>query len=130
MADRITWHGAMPQNALPPFYQKAAAFVMPSIDEGLGLAAVEAQMCGTPVIAANSGGLGDIVRNGQTGVLVPPLDAPALARAIDELLSSPDRARELAAAGRVHALAAFAPESAARRYAMLYRTTLEHAAKQ
>lgn len=129
VAERITWHGALPQSALPHLYQRAAALVVPSIDEGLGLVAVEAQMCATPVIAANSGGLADIVRNGQTGVLVPPLDAPALARAIDELLRNPERARELGQAGRVHALATFAPESAARRYAMLYHSTLEHAKK-
>jgi len=129
VADRITWHGALPQSSLPPLYQRAAVLVVPSIDEGLGLVAVEGQMCATPVIAANSGGLGDIVRNGQTGVLVPPLDAPALAQAITEMLANPARAAELGAAGRVHALASFAPESAARRYAMLYRSTLEHAKK-
>jgi len=129
VADRITWHGALAQTDLPPLYQRAALLVVPSIDEGFGLVAVEGQMCATPVIAANSGGLSDIVRNGQTGVLVPPLDPTTLAQAIDAMLRNPDRARELGAAGRVHALASFAPESAARRYAMLYRSTLEHAAK-
>ena len=129
VADRITWHGALPQSDLPALYQRAALLVVPSIDEGLGLVAVEGQLCATPVIAANSGGLGDIVRNGQTGVLVPPLDPSSLAQAIDEVLQNPERARELGAAGRVHALATFAPESAARRYAMLYRSTLEHAEK-
>lgn len=129
VADRITWHGALPQSDLPALYQRAALLVVPSIDEGLGLVAVEGQLCATPVIAANSGGLGDIVRNGQTGVLVPPLDPSSLAQAIDEVLQNPERARELGAAGRVHALATFAPESAARRYAMLYRSTLERAEK-
>lgn len=129
VADRITWHGALARSALPPLYQRAALLVVPSIEEGLGLVAVEGQMCATPVIAANSGGLSDIVRNGQTGVLVPPLDASSLAQAIDEMLTNPERAREIGAAGRVHALATFAPESAARRYAMLYRSTLEHAEK-
>jgi len=129
VADRITWHGSLARSDLPPLYQRAALLVVPSIDEGLGLVAVEGQMCATPVIAANSGGLGDIVRNGQTGVLVPPLDPSALAQAIDAMLENPDRAREIGAAGRVHALATFAPESAARRYAMLYRSTLEHAQK-
>ncbi|HEX6809841.1 MAG TPA: glycosyltransferase [Gemmatimonadaceae bacterium] len=129
VADRITWHGAVPHSDLPAMYQRAAILVVPSIDEGLGLVAVEAQLCATPVIAANSGGLSDIVRNGQTGVLVPPLDPSSLAQAIDEVLQNPERAREIGAAGRVHALATFAPESAARRYAMLYRTTLEHAEK-
>lgn len=126
VANRITWHGALPQAALPALYRAAAALVVPSIDEGLGLVAVEGQLCATPVIAARSGGLADIVRDNQTGVLVPPADAPALAAAIDDLLRHPGRAAELGAAGRMHALANFAPESVARRYAMLYHSILDH----
>lgn len=128
VGDRLTWHGALPPAALPGLYRAAAVFVVPSIDEGLGLVAVEAQLCATPVIAARSGGLPDIVRHDQTGILVPPSDPPALAAAINDLLRRPDRAAELGAAGRVHALASFAPESAARRYAMLYHSILDHRA--
>ena len=129
VAGRITWHGVLPQTALPALYRAAAVLVVPSIEEGLGLVAVEAQLCATPVIAARSGGLPDVVRHEQTGLLVPPADPPALAAAIDDLLTQPGRAAELGAAGRMHALAAFAPESVARRYAMLYHSILDHAAR-
>lgn len=125
VGDRITWHGALPQPALPALYRAAAALVVPSIDEGFGLVAVEGQLCATPVIAARSGGLADIVRHEQTGLLVPPGDPAALAAAIDAVRRDPAHAAQLGAAGRVHALASFAPESAARRYALLYRSILD-----
>jgi glycosyltransferase involved in cell wall biosynthesis len=129
VAERITWHGSLPQTALAPFYRGAAALVVPSIDEGLGLVAVEAQLCGTPVIASESGGLPDIVRHDQTGILVPPAEPAALASAVDSLLARPDKGASLGEAGRMHALATFAPESVARRYATLYRSLLESASR-
>ncbi len=121
VADRITWHGQLPQPKLLSFYQRAAAVVVPSRGEGLGLVAVEAQLCETPVVAYASGGITDTVRDGETGVLVAPGDIGALAAALDTLVQSADRRASLGKAGRVGALALFAPESAARRYAELYR---------
>ena len=125
VAQRVRWIGALPQPALVEHYRSAAAVVVPSIDEGLGLVAVEAQLCEAPVVAADSGGLPDVVRHEQTGILVPPGDAAALARALDDLLRRGDRALPLGEAGRMQALSAFAPESAARRYAQIYHKALE-----
>ena len=122
VSNRITWHGAKPQPELPAFYRQASVVVIPSVGEGLGLVAVEAQLCETPVIAFDSGGVTDTVIDGETGVLVPATDVTALAHAIDQLLQAPDRRTAMGRAGRMHALALFAPESAARRYAQLYRT--------
>lgn len=122
VADRITWHGPRPQPELPAFYRAAAVVVVPSIGEGLGLVAAEAQLCETPVVAYNSGGVTDTVVDNETGLLVPPSDHAGLARAIDAVLRDGARAREMGRAGRMHALALFAPESAARRYAQLYRS--------
>ena len=119
---RIRWIGALPQQQLTEYYRSATALVVPSVNEGLGLVAVEAQLCETPVIAFDSGGLSDVVSNQRTGILVEDVSASALAAAIDSLLASPDRGAALGAAGRLHALATFAPESVARRYATLYRS--------
>lgn len=124
VAGRVRWRGVLPQHELPRFYRRACALVVPSIEEGLGLVAVEAQLCATPVVASASGGLPDVVRDGLTGVLVPPADPDALAAALDALLTEPERARALGEAGRMHALATFAPESVARRYATLYRAVI------
>jgi glycosyltransferase involved in cell wall biosynthesis len=121
---RITWHGQLPQSALPALYQRAGAVVVPSVDEGLGLVAVEALLCETPVVAFDSGGLRDVIQHDKTGLLVKPGDRAALAAALDDLLSSDGRGRQLGRAGRLYALSAFAPESAARRYAEIYKQVL------
>lgn len=122
IGDRVNWIGALPQQKLRDYYRSATALVVPSINEGLGLVAVEAQLCETPVIAFDSGGLADVVSNGRTGLLIEDISASALAEGIDSLLASSDRGASLGAAGRLHALATFAPESVARRYATLYRS--------
>jgi glycosyltransferase involved in cell wall biosynthesis len=124
VASRIRWHGQLSQSELPPLYQRAAAVVIPSVDEGLGLVAVEALLCETPVVAFDSGGLRDVIQHEKTGLLVKPGDRAALAGALDDLLARDGRGSQLGRAGRLYALSAFAPESAARRYAEIYRRVL------
>lgn len=124
IADRLQWHGAQPQTALPEFYRRTSALVVPSVGEGLGLVAVEAQLCEAPVVAFDSGGITDTVVPGETGMLVPAGDVDALAGALDRCFDDPELRRALGRAGRMAALGDFAPESAARRYATLYRTAL------
>jgi glycosyltransferase involved in cell wall biosynthesis len=125
VGDRIHWHGSLPQSALAEFYRRAAALVVPSREEGLGLVAVEALLCETPVVASDSGGVTDVVRHDRTGVLVPPGDPEAIAAAVDNLLDRPDRGAALGQAGRLHVLGSFAPASVARRYAEIYRDALD-----
>ena len=124
IADRVQWLGQLPQPRLADLYRRATALVVPSTDEGLGLVAVEAQLCETPVVANESGGLIDTVQHDRTGILVPPGNADALAAALDALMDRPDRGADLGRAGRIVALAGFAPESAARRYAGIYRSVV------
>jgi glycosyltransferase involved in cell wall biosynthesis len=121
---RIRWHGQLSQSDLPPLYQRAAAVVVPSLDEGLGLVAVEALLCETPVVAFDSGGLRDVIQHEKTGLLVKPGDRTALASTLDNLLVRDGRGTDLGRAGRLYALSAFAPESVARRYAAIYRQVL------
>jgi glycosyltransferase involved in cell wall biosynthesis len=124
VSSRIRWHGQVKQSELPRLYQSASALVVPSAEEGLGLVAVEALLCETPVVAFDSGGLRDVIQHDKTGLLVKPGDRAALAAALDGLLASNGRGSELGRAGRLYALSAFAPESAARRYADIYRQVL------
>jgi glycosyltransferase involved in cell wall biosynthesis len=121
---RVAFHGAVKQPALPAFYQRALALVVPSSEEGLGLVAVEAQLCETPVVAFDSGGLPDVVQHDRTGILVPDRSAASLAAAIKSLLQREDLGTALGVAGRMHALATFAPESVARKYADIYRSVI------
>jgi len=120
LATRVVFHGARAQPELVPFYRSATAVVVPSEHEGLGLVAVEAHLCEAPVIACRSGGLTDVVAEGETGLLAPPGDARALAAAMDALLARADRGAALGRAGRIRALARFAPASVAARYRALY----------
>lgn len=121
LADQLRWHPLLPQAELAGLYRKATALVAPWVDEGLGLVAVEAQLSEMPVVAFRSGGLTDIVEHERHGLLVTAGDAPALAAALDRLLAMPDQGAEWGREGRRHALATFAPEAAARRYAAIYQ---------
>lgn len=123
--DRVVWHGPLQQHELARHYRRATALVVPSRDEGLGLVAVEAQLCETPVIAFDSGGLRDIILPGETGILVSDFTPEALAVAADDLLENRPRAIELGKAGRRAALGVFAPDIVARTYEGIYRRALE-----
>jgi glycosyltransferase involved in cell wall biosynthesis len=78
---------------VPDWLRAADIVVVPSRREPLGLAAVEALACATPVIASNVGGLREVVRDGENGLLVPPEDPDALAAALGRLLDPELRAR-------------------------------------
>ncbi len=121
VAGRVRWHGQLRQQELVALYRRATALIVPSTDEGLGMVAIEALLCETPVVAFDSGGLRDIIQHDRTGILVPPGDHHRLAQAVDSLLLSETRARDLGTAGRLYALSTFAPESSARKYADIYR---------
>jgi glycosyltransferase involved in cell wall biosynthesis len=125
VAPRIRWYGQLSHADLPQLYQRATAVVVPSIDEGLGLVAVEALLCETPVVAFDSGGLRDVIQHDRTGLLVKAGDRAALAGTLDDLLTRDGRGADLGRAGRLYALSAFAPESVARRYAGIYRQVLD-----
>jgi glycosyltransferase involved in cell wall biosynthesis len=128
--DRIEWLPILPQSQLAVQYRRAAIHVIPALDEGLGLTAVESLLSETPVIAFDSGGMPDVVVHGRTGLLVPPGDEVQLARALDELSSDDARRAAMGRAGRSHALSMFGPREVARHYAALYRSaagiTLPH----
>lgn len=124
VAARVRLHGAVAHDALPALYRAACALVMPSREEGLGLVAVEASLCETPVVAYDSGGVGDVIRQGDTGLLAPTGDTAALAAALARLVADPTLRRALAARARQAALAGFTPAAAARRYAAVYRSVL------
>ena len=125
LANRVEWLPPQPQHALVAHYRRAGIVVVPSIEEGLGMVAVEAQLCGAAVVASASGGLPDVVQDGRSGVLVPPASPEPLARALDALVASPERAAALGAEGRRTALATFSPDTVAERYADLYRQALD-----
>jgi glycosyltransferase involved in cell wall biosynthesis len=129
LTGRVTVHGPLPQERIVPLYQAATATIVPSENEGLGLVAVESMLCETPVIAFRSGGITDVVIDGETGVLTPPGDVGALAAAMDAIVRDANRAAALGRAGRLAATARFAPERVASRYRGIYERAIAHAAR-
>ncbi len=78
----------------------ADVFVLPSRSEGFSNAIIEAMAAGLPVVATDVGGNAEAVEDGVSGIIVPPEDPPALAKAIANLLSDPVRAQVMGAAGK------------------------------
>jgi len=95
----------------PPLYAAMDVLVLPSYREGFGLVALEASAMALPVVATNIPGCKDAVQDGVTGILVPPYDAEALARAIRKYLHSSALRRQHGMAGRKRALRDFSPEA-------------------
>jgi D-inositol-3-phosphate glycosyltransferase len=92
-----------PQAELADWYRAATVVMVPSYSESFGLVAVEAQACGTPVIAAAVGGLRTAVKDGESGVLVNDHDPASYARALRELITTPGRREMLSRGGVAHA---------------------------
>jgi glycosyltransferase involved in cell wall biosynthesis len=98
IAERVTFVPGMSD-----FHESLAAmdiFCLPSLQQGLGTIMLEAMALGRPVIATGVGGTSAVVRDGETGLIVPPRDSAALARRILELLENPTLARAIGTAGR------------------------------
>jgi D-inositol-3-phosphate glycosyltransferase len=92
-----------PQRDLADWYRAADIVLVPSHSESFGLVALEAQACGTPVVAAAVGGLRTAVRDGYSGVLVDGHDPVAWARVLRGLLASPRRRAQLSRGALAHA---------------------------
>ncbi|HEV2672782.1 MAG TPA: glycosyltransferase family 4 protein [Gemmatimonadales bacterium] len=105
LGDAVRFLGFVPDADLPAVYNVADVFALVSrrhdlLVEGFGIAAVEASACGVPVVAGREGGLGDAVRDGETGLLVDPYDPLDVAAALQRLLSDAALRRRLGQAGR------------------------------
>ena len=99
--------------------------VMPSLQEGLGVAALEAMAAGRPLIASRVGGLPEVVGDEVGGLLVEPGDAPALAAALRRLATDPAAAQALGTAGQARVRARFSMEAMAGATLALYRRLTE-----
>jgi phosphatidylinositol alpha-1,6-mannosyltransferase len=121
VASHVAFVGAARHDELPAWYRAADIFVLASRQEavhgdveGFGLVLLEAQACGTPVIAADSGGMPDALRPGETGTLVPPSASEAVATAVRDMLADRTRLAQMATAARAYALSQAWPAVAQR----------------
>ncbi|WP_229912422.1 D-inositol-3-phosphate glycosyltransferase [Kitasatospora herbaricolor] len=103
ITDVVRFHPPVGQDRLADWYRAATALVMPSYSESFGLVALEAQACGTPVVAAAVGGLPVAVRDGVTGTLVAGHDPGDWARALKPYATEPGLVRDRGRAAARHA---------------------------
>jgi starch synthase len=112
--------GMLAKHEVIQILSHATVFACPSLYEPLGIVNLEAMACGAAVVASSVGGIPEVVQDGRTGLLVPPDDDAALARAINALLADPGRAAEFGARGRARAVAEFGWDAIATQTAELY----------
>jgi glycosyltransferase involved in cell wall biosynthesis len=120
LADRVHILGA--RRDVPELLRACDVFVFPSLYEGLGIALIEAMAAGCACVTTDTGPLPEVVRDGVDGLLVPPADHGALARAVASLLSDPARRAALGRAATASALERFQPQQAADRLAEIYES--------
>jgi glycosyltransferase involved in cell wall biosynthesis len=122
VAERVSWRGALAPAALALRLVEADLCVWPAINEAFGMALLEAQASGLPVVAGAAGGVPGIVAAGVTGLLAPPGDVAAFAGAMRALLCDPERRAAFGAAARRRVVAAHDLPQAAQRLAAMIET--------
>ena len=122
IGDLITFTGRISDEEFVHQYARAAMAVVSSVYEGFGLPAGEAMACGVPVISTTGGALPEVV--GDAGILVPPKDHMALARAITDMLDHPQQADELGRRGYQRVQQHFTWQRAAEKTVDAYREVI------
>ena len=110
----------LPKHDVIQLLTHATVFAIPSIYEPLGIVNLEAMACGTAVVGSRTGGIPEVVADGETGLLVPAGEPEPLAAALNMLLSDPDRAAAMGQAGRKRAVVEFGWPAIAAQTADLY----------
>jgi len=108
-------------NQTTEFLSAFDCFVMPSLQEGLGLSVMEAQAAGLPVIASRVGGIPSLIRDGETGILVQPGHVRQLSEALRRVLTDPDMAGRLGEQARHEAERCYGAEQMAQELIDVYR---------
>jgi len=121
----ISFLGAVEHRQVPNVLKNVDIFVMPSIREAFGVAAVEAQAMEIPVVATKVGGVPEVVKDGITGILVEPCNPEQLATAIIELIENPERRKEMGKDGRKYVPSHYRWEDNATLMDDLYKSVLE-----
>jgi glycosyltransferase involved in cell wall biosynthesis len=114
LAGQVSWTGFVNERAA--IYRELDIVVAPAVDEGFGMTAIEAGAQGLPVVAARSGGFPEVIRDSETGLLVEPDDAAALAQALRRLITDAGLRERLGHAARAHVAASFTVDQMAERF--------------
>ena len=121
---KITYLGALNQADIVEWYQKASVFVLPSFSEAFPVVVLEALSCETPVVATAVGGIPEVVRNHENGILVPPNNPLKLAEAIQYLIDNKDIRIRMGRKGRKRVIRNFSLEVTAKKLCNIYQSAL------
>jgi len=124
MEDRVHIIGYVPDELMAPYYRQAQLFALPSVFEPFGMTTTEAMACGTPVVASKFGGIRNVIRNWENGVLVDPTNAEEFAGAMVTLCRDRELARRIGMAGHRTVVEHLSWEAVARRHLEFYREYL------
>jgi glycosyltransferase involved in cell wall biosynthesis len=128
IGDNVEFPGTI--NDLSAVMAQSDAVVLPSSErEGLGLALLEAMAAGVPVVGTSVGGIPEIIRDGENGLLVPPKDAPAMAQALIEIISDGKKAQEMGKKGQSMIESQFSLTGMLHKIETVYREQYEKIAK-
>lgn len=122
LTTRVHFLGA--RSDVPLLLKAVDVVVIPSLAESFALVALEAMRAGRPVVATDVGGIPEVVRNGQTGVLVPPSSGNAIANAVSWLLTDADVRQRLGSHGRQVADTEYSPARVAEQMLEVYRKAI------
>lgn len=122
LGSRVRFIGAAGETEVAARLAAADLFVWPAINEAFGMAILEAQASGLAVVAGNSGGVGTVVADGETGLLTVPGDVGAFAAAVRQLIEDPARCAALGEAARSKAVREHDLASVAQRLAAMLAT--------
>jgi glycosyltransferase involved in cell wall biosynthesis len=104
-------------------------FILPSLNEGMGKVLVEAMLLKKPIIASNVGGIPDLIRNGENGILIPPASPDKLAEAIIDLIKSEDKRNRMGERGRFIA-ESYSDKAMVEKIEKLYESSLYHIGRE
>jgi rhamnosyl/mannosyltransferase len=133
VADRVTFVGMVAEPDLPAWYQACDVFCLPAVSqaEAFGIVQLEAMACAKPVVSTRlNNGVDFVNRDGDTGIVVPPGDAPALAAALNRLLQNEPMRSAMGARGRERALGEFSLEAMGARTLAVYRRALAESSRE
>jgi glycosyltransferase involved in cell wall biosynthesis len=109
---------------LKPYYEKASLLALPTLEDNCPMVVLEAMAAGVPVVAANVGGVPDLVQDGKNGLMCDSQSAESMSGAVEKILAEPEAARAMAAQARRDALERFHPAAVARKHLEIYRSVL------
>jgi mannosyltransferase len=122
LQSRILMLGELPIEEVRRWFNRLSIYAFTSRNEGFGLTLIEAMACGLALVAARAGAAELVVEDGESGILMPTGDAPALAAALERLLSDPASIAAMGTKARARVLASFNLEAEARAISEVYRS--------